>query len=331
MVFPGGPDNGFSSGLRGWQLAAALNKRGYRALVIPPQLELEQRQRLFRLEKPDIVFFQMCRDKWHHPDLFPGAKYVLDLDDADFLDPKLRPMVQEVAAASDGCIAGSRFIADWLKQHCTEVEMVWTGSPLFTNRPKVPPSQREHVVVWAVSNVLAYRREAELVRDVALSCAQDTSFVLRIQGGGNLEEIREIFSPVEDAGVACEFAGYCNYKRFVKSLETASVGLAPLWTEEGSFSTGKSFGKVLAYLAADVPVVASNAVDHPIFFKHGMNGFLAQDVDEWAWAIRELILSPELRDAVASEARADSMRKLTVAAASIRVSHFLDRLIAGPI
>lgn len=51
---------------------------------------------------------------------------------------------------------------------------------------------------------------------------------------------------------------------------------------ENPFSRGKSFGKLLAYLIADVAIVASNNVDHPLFFQDGVNGVLApNDVDRW--------------------------------------------------
>ena len=48
----GDGDNGMSSGLRGYSLARELRKFQWRTIVIPKQLELSQRQRIVRTEKP---------------------------------------------------------------------------------------------------------------------------------------------------------------------------------------------------------------------------------------------------------------------------------------
>jgi hypothetical protein len=69
----------------------------------------------------------------------------------------------------------------------------------------------------------------------------------------------------------------------VRSLGSFAVGLHPVCTNH-AFSLGKSFGKLLAYLAADVAIVTSNAVDHPLFFTDGVNGTLVGD-DLEAWAL----------------------------------------------
>lgn len=327
MVFPGGGDNGFASGLRAWQIAAALNHRGFRALVIPPQLEHAQRQRIYRREKPDIVFMQKCRDRLHRPSLFPESLCVLDLDDADFIDPRLRPIMQEVAGQCHGCIAGSSFIADWLKRYCNRVEKVWTGTHLSRYRPQSRPSERSKIVCWAVSNVLSYTREAEFVRDAAIMASKRSDFILRIQGGGDPKVVRAMFQPAIDTGITCDFIGSLPYAQFVRSLETAAVGLAPLVVEESSFNAGKSFGKVLGYLAADVPIVASSVADHPEFFRHEINGYLAETVVQWADAIVAILANPAKRNVITSEARRDLHAKLSLDASGDRVASFLKSLI----
>ena len=114
-------------------------------------------------EQPDFVLLQKCRDPLNRPEYFPGSLTVLDLDDADFVDPKLVGIMEQVASRCNGAIAGSRFVARWLDQFCPSVVVVWTGSPLTNSTPKSRPSQRGSVVGWAVSDVLGYRAEAELV------------------------------------------------------------------------------------------------------------------------------------------------------------------------
>src|SRR5262249_58601733 len=87
--------------------------------------------------------------------------------------------------------------------------------------------------------------------------------------------------PLRRAGMAVRTYPRLPYRTFIRTLSRATVGLQPVCTDS-PFSQGKSFGKVLAYLAANVPVVATDEVDHPVFFRDAENGFLVgNSVPEW--------------------------------------------------
>lgn len=330
LVFPGGPRDGNAAGLRAWNIADRLRHQGFRTVVVPKQLELVQRQRVFRAEHPDIVLFQKCRDPLHHPDHFPGAIHVLDLDDADFVDPKLTGRMTEVASKCHGAIAGSRHVAAWLESHCPRVRLIWTGSPMADHTPSTTPGARPDTVGFAVSDVLRYRREAEFVREVAVRVARRRPFTLRVQGAGDPDEIRRLFAPVEEAGATLQLVPHLPYDAFVRSLEQLAVGLAPLFSEPDSFGAGKSFGKILAYLAADVPVVTSDAADHAVFFRHGVSGYIARDPDDWADAVLRYLQDPTLRDRTAAEARRDFVDRLSLDAAANQTADFLRSLTLQP-
>jgi glycosyltransferase involved in cell wall biosynthesis len=94
---------------------------------------------------------------------------------------------------------------------------------------------------------------------------------------------------------------------------------------ESEFSRGKSFGKILAYLAGQVAVVASDAVDHPAFFRHGESGMLASDVKSWADALELLLNDPERRESMAMAAHRDYETKLTTPAFARRLDGVLRR------
>lgn len=327
LVLPGGPNNGSSSGLRGWQIAEELKCRGYRVVVVPHQLGLFQRQRIYRRERPDVVLMQKCRHPFHRPHFYPNSIHILDLDDADFVDPSLRQEMEQVARTCHGAIAGSRYISNWLRQYCNRVEIIWTGSHLVNHVPPTRPSERGDVIGWATSDVLGYPAEAKLMREALEYCAKERRFRLRIQGGGNPNEIREYFHTVVASGSMCEIIGFLPYKKFIKSLESLSVGLAPLVIGNSSYSAGKSFGKVLGYLAADVPVVASNAADHALFFRSGENGYLVDDVEDFAQSVITLLDNHEARDSIADAARMDFATKLSLGTAADRVSGFITSLV----
>ena len=80
---------------------------------------------------------------------------------------------------------------------------------------------------------------------------------------------------------------------------------------EHGFGRGKSFGKLLAYLSGQVAVIASQAVDHPLFFRNGDNGLLpAHDMDAWAEAIVNLLEQPDVRCRMAIRGWEDFRQRL---------------------
>ena len=101
------------------------------------------------------------------------------------------------------------------------------------------------------------------------------------------------------------------YEEYLAKVSEAAIGLMPVCTEH-DFSRGKSFGKVLAYLAGQTAVVATAAVDHPLFFSSRENGILVDNsVDRWADAIVELLTDLPLRQFIGESGWNDFNRRLT--------------------
>ena len=117
-----------------------------------------------------------------------------------------------------------------------------------------------------------------------------------------------------------------NYGDFVTSLSEVAVGLQPI-DASSKLSLGKSFGKVLAYLVADVAVVASDNVDHSEFFRDGENGFLVRDLDGWINAVEILLKNPSKREQIARAAHSDYEQTLSIEAAARKVDTILRGLL----
>lgn len=82
----------------------------------------------------------------------------------------------------------------------------------------------------------------------------------------------------------------------------ADIGVAPL--PEDPWTAGKCGLKVLQYMAASLPVVASNTGVHPELVVHGVTGLLVRDESEWIEAIRTLVSDPKLRRQMGEYGRA---------------------------
>lgn len=99
--------------LRIYNIAERCRDHGWRALVLPPNLSLNQRYRLIAAAKPDVLVMQGVRHSLNRPGLYPDQCILFDMDDADFHLPHLKaPLVRampDVAAV----VAGSDYVADW--------------------------------------------------------------------------------------------------------------------------------------------------------------------------------------------------------------------------
>jgi hypothetical protein len=79
------------------------------------------------------------------------------------------------------------------------------------------------------------------------------------------------------------------------------IGLMPLVDDE--FQRGKCGLKLLQYMAAGIPAVASPVGVNKSIIRDGNTGFLASTPMEWANALEKLLTSPILRSSMGREGR----------------------------
>jgi glycosyltransferase involved in cell wall biosynthesis len=77
------------------------------------------------------------------------------------------------------------------------------------------------------------------------------------------------------------------------ALAAAHIGIMPLTDDE--WSRGKCAFKLLQYMAASLPCVASPIGANTEAVIDGITGFHAATVEDWENRLEELIVSPELR------------------------------------
>jgi hypothetical protein len=298
VVFPSNQPWDAASNLRAWLIGPELERLGWRVILVPEALSLSQRHRILRLEKPDVVLLQQTRHPLNQPHLYPSLPCVLDADDADYLDSRHHERIGRCAEAAAAVIGGSRFVAKCLGRHNEVSHMLWTCTPKPLHPPVTSPNDRSLIVAWAHASPLAYPHEAEFIQQIMVDVCQRTRCTFWLFGTTE-PQARTYFMPLREAGGTCVAIPPMSYETYLAKVAEAAVGLQPV-SELNEFSQGKSFGKLLAYLAGQVAVVASDAVDHPLFFRPWENGVvLPNDAQAWSDSIVTLLENPVLRSRLA--------------------------------
>jgi glycosyltransferase involved in cell wall biosynthesis len=112
-----------------------------------------------------------------------------------------------------------------------------------------------------------------------------------------------------------------------ESLAAAHIGVMPLTDDE--WARGKCAFKLLQYMAAALPCVASPVGANTEAVIDGFNGFHARTVDEWERHLEFLIRSPEVRASFGANGRAHVESRYAMRAYQARYLELLHRLAAG--
>lgn len=325
FFFPDQMYTGTAGDLRACAIARELRSMGWITFIVPPWLDLKARQAIIQREPSAVLFFQQSRHELNRPRFYPSRICVFDADDADILVAPER--VIECLSTSSGVIAGSHFLADQFRPHNSNVAVIWTGTYVTDIRRR--RAKRDiPVIAWAQSDPFSYPEEARLVRDVWIALASEGVRFAIVVYSRQLDKVEEWLGPVRRLGVEILVRPLMRYRAFVESLSDVDIGFQPV-CPSFPFSRGKSFGKLLAYMAARVPAIASDELDHGIFFRNGKNGLLVKTIDDWLSASKRLIESQLDREMLAEAAHADLLTRLTSRRSAELVSEVCARCLPG--
>jgi glycosyltransferase involved in cell wall biosynthesis len=110
-------------------------------------------------------------------------------------------------------------------------------------------------------------------------------------------------------------------------LQDIDVGLAPF--PDSGWTPWRCHGKVLQYMAAGIPSVASNIGILPDYIEDGITGYLPNSPEEWVLRLERLIDNPGLREKLGAEARARLERRYSAEVWAPRVGEILRAAVAG--
>ena len=103
------------------------------------------------------------------------------------------------------------------------------------------------------------------------------------------------------------------------------VGIMPL--PDGPFEKGKCGYKLIQYMAAGLPVVASPVGINRQIVEHGVNGFLASSESEWTYALEYLRDNPDKRIQMGIAGRKKFEREYDLEVTAPRLLQYLEMAV----
>ncbi|KAA6233329.1 glycosyltransferase family 4 protein [Chlorobium phaeovibrioides] len=277
------------------------------------RLQLMMRHKRFDLlwiEKECLPWLPAGIEQWLLSDDVP---YVLDYDDAVYhsYDQHSRAIVRYVLADKHPqlmrraamVLAGNSYLAEFAQQAgARRVELLPTVIDLDRYSTKVLgsaiPSNDVPSIGW-----IGQRSTAEYLRFLA-------PLFQRM-----VDEKKARFSAIGidtfSLGLPMRSIPWSEETE-VASISTLDIGIMPL--PDGPFERGKCGYKLIQYMACGLPVVASPVGVNREIVEHGVNGFLAETLEEWELALTALLADPELRKRMGKAGRKKVEQKYCIPA-----------------
>jgi glycosyltransferase involved in cell wall biosynthesis len=229
-----------------------------------------------------------------------SKRVVLDVDDAlhisdkksSSLIPRLlrdRGKFGRMASSYSAVVCGNEYLADYYRSHGGRVAILPTvvEAARYARSERSPSST---VRIGWIGTPLN-RHHVEFLHPALTALAQERPYELVLVGlnqplDGNLPNVRyRKWKLAEELDYFSEF----------------DIGIMPLL--DSPFARGKCAFKLVQYMAAGIPVVASPVGANSEVVQPDRNGFLADTQDEWLIALRTLIDDPALRHRMGAAGR----------------------------
>jgi glycosyltransferase involved in cell wall biosynthesis len=213
--------------------------------------------------------------------LLPGPR-ILDVDDAIFLRRRGRA-ARHAARCSIGVVCGNGYLAEHFAAWCPRVAVIPTGidtkalQPSPARDPELPPS-----IGW-----IGTAANLQYLHPIANSLRRALAAVPGC-------ELHIICDSARD--LPPELRGHIRFTRWRPDIEVAelprwNIGIMPL--ADNSWTRGKCAFKLLQYLAAGIPVVASPVGMNGEVLAEAAVGYAANTNDDWTSALISLLTDPD--------------------------------------
>jgi glycosyltransferase involved in cell wall biosynthesis len=268
---------------------------------------LGRMQALFSRKRYDVIWVEKEAlpwiPAWIEAGFFGGSSYVVDFDDAWYLryerhrSPAVRMLmakkIDRVMRRSASVIAGNKYLAERAKRAgAQDVRIVPSAVDLHRyaavrNLPK--DSSNPFVIGWIGTPITAgyLSQFAPVLR----ALAERHSMKFNIIGAS---------PPRGFEGLPWREISWSESTE-ISEISKCDVGIMPL--DDDAWAHGKCAYKLLQFMAAGKPVVASSVGANVEVIQHGSNGMLVNSSEDWISALDVLAADADLRQRMGQAGR----------------------------
>jgi glycosyltransferase involved in cell wall biosynthesis len=190
---------------------------------------------------------------------------------------------------SSHVVAGSNHLAEFARRHNPRVTVVPTSIDTDLYQPVARNGQSKRIVIgWTGSSTS--QTHLEMFADVLRELAARRDVEIRVQSNRqpNLQGVPFVWRP-------------WSPETEVEELTHFDIGIKPM--PDDLWSRGKCPMKEIQYMSMGIPTVCSAVGASREIIKHGKNGFLASNREEWLNYLQTLIDDPKLREFIGAAGR----------------------------
>jgi len=241
---------------------------------------------------------------WIEKELFPiipawfeklivlaGKKYIVDYDDATFLNYKesFTPnKIAKIMRMSSCVVCGNEFLLDYAKNaNAKKVKLLPTVVDLDYYTIKKKDSGNAVIVGWIGAPYTVHYLLPILD-------------ILAIISERVLLELHVVGATIKHPNVKIKCIPWSE-KNESKLIQKFDIGIMPL--SDSPWENGKCAYKLIQYMACGLPVIGSDIGANRDVITHGKNGFLAKTSDDWLKYLNILIDNLKRRRIMGSAGR----------------------------
>lgn len=234
---------------------------------------------------------------WVEKLFLKNKQYILNFDDNVWDNYKdkfwLNKKYDKLVQHADGVIVANDFLFEKVKSLNSTIIKIPTAIDL-EDYTEVTEKNKVFTLVW-IGTPMTYRyieSHAEIFKELAKKITYELCIIAT----------EELKSRAID-GVNMKFVEW-SLENEVHYLKQAHVGIMPL--DKDMFSQGKSAFKLIQYLAAGIPLVASPIGENNHIIKEGRNGYLVSSDEQWIEKMELLYQDKVLREQLAINSQKDA-------------------------
>jgi len=280
---------------------AGLKARGLGSTVVElPKSPWERRPRMREARGADgVLLHRKTLTAWDSAALGRSGPLIYDFDDAvmvqarrpDRPHPARERRFARTMRRAALVLAGNPTLARWAQAAgARRIEIVPTGLDTRRYEPK-----RDYATAWPLRLVWIGSRST-------LKQLEPFRAMLEAVGRAIPDAILRIIAdaPLQVDGLTVENLPWASDTE-AHLLAESDIGIAPL--PDTLYTRGKCGFKVLQYMAAGLPVIASPVGASADYVQDGRTGFWAERIEEWVEAVRSLAGDAPLRHAMGRAGR----------------------------